>query len=61
MKEMKRRDAVKVLEKKREEYADDAELPRAIGRAIFDMRQMWKLEIKNGRQQAGRRQLSDGR
>lgn len=49
MKEMKRRDAVKVLEKKREEYADDAELSRAIERAIFDMRQMWKLEIKNGR------------
>lgn len=49
MREMKRRDALAVLEKKREEYADDAELARAIERAIFDMRQAWKLEIKNGR------------
>lgn len=46
---MKRRDALAVLKRKREEYAGDAELGRAIERAVFDVRQLWKLEVKHGR------------
>ena len=47
MKEMKRREAVETLERKKVEYADDEELGRAIERALSDERQLWKLEIKN--------------
>ena len=46
---MKRQQAIEILKEHRNDCENDVMLISAMDRAMFDMRALWKLEIKNSR------------